>query len=238
MYNILHVEGLKVYYGFINAIKDINLEVKEGQIVTLIGANGAGKSSTLNAVMNIVRSKKGRVIFDNKDITKMRTDQIVRMGIVLIPEGRKIFPNLTVEENLKIGAYGRTDPAGVKRDLELVLSLFPRVRERVKQAGGTLSGGEQQMLAIGRALMSNPKILMMDEPSLGLAPMLVRDVFEVIKRIKREGKTVLLVEQNASMALSMADYAYVLETGKVVLEGEGKILLGNENVKHAYLGIS
>ncbi len=238
MYETLKVENLRVHYGAINAIKGIDLSVEEGKLITLIGANGAGKSSTLNAIMNIVTSKKGKIFHNGKDITKERTDQIVKNGITLVPEGRKIFPNLTVQENLMIGAFGRRDTDGVKRDLDFVLGLFPRLKERLKQAGGTLSGGEQQMLAIGRALMGNPEILLMDEPSLGLAPLLVRMVFDVINKIKAEGKTIFLVEQNASMALANADYAYVLETGKVVLQGNGKDLLVNPKVKHAYLGIN
>ncbi|MCL4407440.1 MAG: ABC transporter ATP-binding protein [Thermotogae bacterium] len=237
MYEILKVESLKVHYGAINAIKGIDLSVEKGKLVTLIGANGAGKSSTLNAIMNIVTSKKGKISYKGKDITKTRTDEIVKNGIVLVPEGRKIFPNLTVQENLMIGSFGRKD-ADIKRDFDLVLGLFPRIKERLKQAGGTLSGGEQQMLAIGRALMGNPEILLMDEPSLGLAPLLVKMVFDVINKIKTEGKTILLVEQNASMALANSDYAYVLETGKIVLEGNGKDLLVNAGIRHAYLGIN
>ncbi len=238
MYEMLKIENLRVHYGAINAIKGIDLSVERGKLVTLIGANGAGKSSTLNAIMNIVTSKKGRIFYNGKDITKERPDQIVKNGITLVPEGRKIFPNLTVQENLMIGAFGRKDAEGVKRDFDFVLNLFPRLKERLKQPGGTLSGGEQQMLAIGRALMGNPEVLLMDEPSLGLAPLLVKMVFEVINKIKAEGKTIFLVEQNASMALANADYAYVLETGKVVLQGNGKDLLVNPKVKHAYLGIS
>ncbi len=238
MYEMLKIENLRVHYGAINAIKGIDLSVEKGKLITLIGANGAGKSSTLNAIMNIVTSKKGRIFYNGKDITKERPDQIVKNGITLVPEGRKIFPNLTVQENLMIGAFGRKDAEGVKRDFDFVLNLFPRLKERLKQPGGTLSGGEQQMLAIGRALMGNPEVLLMDEPSLGLAPLLVKMVFEVINKIKAEGKTIFLVEQNASMALANADYAYVLETGKVVLQGNGKDLLVNPKVKHAYLGIS
>ncbi len=238
MYEMLKIENLRVHYGAINALKGIDLSVERGKLVTLIGANGAGKSSTLNAIMNIVTSKKGRIFYNGKDITKERPDQIVKNGITLVPEGRKIFPNLTVQENLMIGAFGRKDAEGVKRDFDFVLNLFPRLKERLKQPGGTLSGGEQQMLAIGRALMGNPEVLLMDEPSLGLAPLLVKMVFEVINKIKSEGKTIFLVEQNASMALANADYAYVLETGKVVLQGNGKDLLVNPKVKHAYLGIS
>ncbi|BBJ27347.1 ABC transporter ATP-binding protein [Athalassotoga saccharophila] len=237
MPEILKIEDLKVHYGVINAIKGINIRVNAGEIVTLIGANGAGKSSTLNAIMNLVTSKKGKILYEGHDITKSSTADIVKSGIVLVPEGRRIFPNLTVQENLMIGSYGRNDKDGIKRDFDFVLSLFPRIKERLKQPGGTLSGGEQQMLAIGRALMGSPKILLMDEPSLGLAPLLVKMVFEVIKKIKDEGKTILLVEQNATMALANADYAYVLETGKIALEGSGKSLLAHEEVRKSYLGV-
>ncbi len=238
MYEMLKLENLRVHYGAINAIKGIDLSVEKGKLVTLIGPNGAGKSSTLNAIMNIVTSKKGKIFNKGKDITKDRTDEIVKNGITLVPEGRKIFPNLTVRENLMIGAFGRKDVDDIKRDFDFVLELFPRIKERLKQTGGTLSGGEQQMLAIGRALMGNPEVLLMDEPSLGLAPLLVRMVFDVINKIKAEGRTILLVEQNASMALADADYAYVLETGKVVLQGNGKDLLMDAKVKRSYLGIN
>ncbi|HEU24042.1 MAG: ABC transporter ATP-binding protein [Mesoaciditoga sp.] len=237
MPEILKIEDLKVHYGVINAIKGINVRVNAGEIVTLIGANGAGKSSTLNAIMNLVTSKKGKILYEGQDITKRSTAEIVKSGIVLVPEGRRIFPNLTVQENLMIGSYGRSDKDGIKRDFDFVLSLFPRIKERLKQPGGTLSGGEQQMLAIGRALMGSPQILLMDEPSLGLAPLLVKMVFEVIRKIKDEGKTILLVEQNATMALANADYAYVLETGKITLEGSGKSLLAHEGVRKSYLGV-
>ncbi|MGC8612163.1 MAG: ABC transporter ATP-binding protein [Athalassotoga sp.] len=237
MPEILKIEDLKVHYGVINAIKGINVRVNAGEIVTLIGANGAGKSSTLNAIMNLVTSKKGKILYEGQDITKRSTAEIVKSGIVLVPEGRRIFPNLTVQENLMIGSYGRSDKDGIKRDFDFVLSLFPRIKERLKQPGGTLSGGEQQMLAIGRALMGSPRILLMDEPSLGLAPLLVKMVFEVIRKIKDEGKTILLVEQNATMALANADYAYVLETGKITLEGSGKSLLAHEGVRKSYLGV-
>lgn len=237
MSELLKIEDLRVHYGVINAVKGITVNVRMGELVTLVGANGAGKSSTLNAVMNVITSKKGRILYEGYDITRKNTSEIVKNGIVLVPEGRKIFPNLTVQENLMIGAFSRKDDQGIKRDFEFVLSLFPRIKERLKQLGGTLSGGEQQMLAIGRALMSNPKLLLMDEPSLGLAPMLVKMVFDVINKIKKEGKTILLVEQNAMLALANADYAYVIETGKIVLEGNGRDLLANEGVRKSYLGI-
>ncbi len=235
---LLKIEELNVNYGAIHAVKGININVNKGKIVTLIGANGAGKSSTLGAIIGLVKSKSGKIIYNGKELIHMRTDAIVRSGIALAPEGRRIFPNLTVEENLRMGAYFRKDESGINKDLEWVLGLFPRLRERLKQMGGTLSGGEQQMLAISRALMSSPKILMLDEPSLGLAPLLVKEVFDVIKKIKQEGKTVLLVEQNAAVALAIADYGYVLETGKIVLEGNGKKLLESDDVRHAYLGVT
>ena len=235
---LLKMEKLNVYYGAIHAVKGININVKKGEITTLIGANGAGKTSTLGAIIGLVKGKKGNIIYKDKEISHLRPDTIVKSGISLAPEGRRIFPNLTVDENLRMGAFFRKDIAGIKRDRDWVLELFPRLEERLKQMGGTLSGGEQQMLAIARALMANPQILMMDEPSLGLAPLLVREVFDVIKRVKSEGKTVLLVEQNAAAALSIADYGYVLETGNIVLEGKGKELLANDEVRRAYLGVT
>ncbi len=234
---LLEIEGLHVYYGAIHAVKGINLKVNKGEITTLIGANGAGKTSTLNSIVGLVRAKKGRIKYKSKDIMHLKPNAIVKLGVSLAPEGRRIFPNLTVDENLKMGAYFRKDKASVKRDREWVLELFPRLKERLKQMGGTLSGGEQQMLAIARALMANPTVLMMDEPSLGLAPLLVKEVFDVINTVKKEGKTVLLVEQNAAAALSIADYGYVLETGNIVLEGKGKELLQNDEVRRAYLGV-
>ncbi len=235
---LLKVEELHVYYGAIHAVKGINLRANEGEITTLIGANGAGKTSTLNSIAGLIRNKKGKITYGGREITHLRPDAIVKLGVSLAPEGRRIFPNLTVDENLIMGAYFRKDKAGVKKDREWVLELFPRLRERLKQMGGTLSGGEQQMLAIARALMANPSILMMDEPSLGLAPLLVKEVFDVIKTVKEKGKTVLLVEQNAAAALSIADYGYVLETGNIVLEGKGKELLQNDEVRRAYLGVT
>ena len=235
---LLETKELNVYYGAIHAVKGINISVKEGEITTLIGANGAGKTSTLGAIIGLVKGKKGNIIYRDKEISHLRPDAIVKLGISLSPEGRRIFPNLTVDENLRMGAFSRKDKEGIEKDREWVLELFPRLKERLKQMGGTLSGGEQQMLAIARALMSNPSILMMDEPSLGLAPLLVKEVFEVIETVKKEGKTVLLVEQNAAAALSIADYGYVLETGNIVLEGKGKELLENDEVRRAYLGVT
>lgn len=235
---LLTLKDLHVHYGSIHAVKGISLHVKKGQIVTLIGANGAGKSTTLKAIMNLVRKSSGKVLFNGIDISKLQTHEIVKAGIALVPEGRKIFPNLTVYENLMMAAYSRTDREQVKQDLEFAFSLFPRLKERLKQLGGTLSGGEQQMLALARGLMSRPKLLMLDEPSLGLAPLLVKEVFQVIQKIREEGVTVLLIEQNALGALKIADYGYVLETGRIVLEGDGSMLLNNEGVKKAYLGIA
>ncbi len=234
----LEIKDLHVYYGSIHALKGISLVVPKGQIVTLIGANGAGKTTTLSAVAGLVRVQKGKVIFEGQDITNKPPHLVNRLGIALVPEGRRIFPNLTVYENLLMGAYNRKDKDGIKEDLEWIFQLFPRLKERLKQLGGTLSGGEQQMLAISRALMSRPRLLMMDEPSLGLAPILVSEVFEVIQKINREGTTILLIEQNALGALKVAHYGYVLETGTIVLEGPAQELLNNELVKKAYLGIA
>ena len=231
---ILSIKDLKVNYGGIEAVKGISFDVPEGSIVTLIGANGAGKSSTLRTVAGLVKPKSGNILFKGEDITGKSSIDIVKRGITLVPEGRRIFPDLTVLENLKIGAYLRKDD--LKEDIEWVYSLFPRLKEREWQAGGTLSGGEQQMLAVGRALMSRPKLMMMDEPSLGLAPIVVRDIFKIIREINKKGVTILLIEQNANMALQTADYGYVLETGRISLSGTGAELLANENVKKAYLG--
>jgi len=232
---MLSIENLSVSYGGINALRGINIEIQDNKIVTLIGANGAGKSSTLRAIMNLVK-KDGKVIYEGNDISGLKTMDIVKKGIALVPEGRKIFSNLTVEENLILGAYTLTDKVEIKKGMDNIYELFPILRDRLWQKAGTLSGGEQQMLAVGRAMMSKPKILMMDEPSLGLAPLLVKDIFQIIKEIHRQGNTILLVEQNAKKALEIADYAYVLETGSLVLEGTGKELLANEKVKEAYLG--
>jgi branched-chain amino acid transport system ATP-binding protein len=234
---MLTVKDLHVYYGGIHAIKGISIEVPQGVIVTLIGANGAGKSSTLRSIAGLVRQKNGIISYNDEDISRLSPEKIVEKGIVLVPEGRKIFPNLTVMENLMLGAYLRKDEEGIKRDLEWVFELFPRLKERTWQKGGTLSGGEQQMLALGRALMGNPQLVMMDEPSLGLAPILVKEVFDIIRKINAQGKTILLVEQNAFAALNIAHYAYVLEVGQIVLQGPGEELIKNPQVREAYLGV-
>ena len=231
---ILSIDNLKVRYGGIEAVKGISFDVEEGAIVTLIGANGAGKSSTLRTIAGLVKPAEGNLVFRGDNITGKTPTEIVKKGITLVPEGRKIFPNLTVLENLRMGAYLRNDD--LTADLNWVFDLFPRLKERSWQAGGTLSGGEQQMLAVGRALMSKPQLIMMDEPSLGLAPIVVKGIFDIIKEINRQGVTVLLIEQNANMALKTADYAFVMETGSITLEGPGKELLVNEQVKKAYLG--
>jgi len=231
---ILSIRDLKVNYGGIEAVKGISFDVPKGHIVTLIGANGAGKSSTLRAIAGLVKPKGGVIEFEGENITGKDTTVIVKKGITLVPEGRRIFPDLTVLENLRVGAYMRSDD--ITPDINWVFELFPRLKERSWQAGGTLSGGEQQMLAVGRALMSRPKLMMMDEPSLGLAPLIVRDIFSIIKEINKRGVTILLIEQNANMALSTADTGYVMETGRITLTGPGKELLVNEAVKAAYLG--
>ncbi len=231
---ILSIQDLKVNYGGIEAVKGISFDVEEGSIVTLIGANGAGKSSTLRTIAGLVKLASGRIIFRGDDITNYDTNVIVRKGITLVPESRRIFPDLTVLENLRVGAYLRNDD--IAGDIQWVFDLFPRLRERSWQAGGTLSGGEQQMLAVARALMCKPKLIMMDEPSLGLAPLVVRGIFDIIREINAQGVTVLLIEQNANMALKVADYAYVLETGRIGLSGTGKELLVNDAVRKAYLG--
>ncbi len=231
---LLSIRDLQVSYGGIEAVKGISFDVREGEIVTLIGANGAGKSSTLRSIVGLVKPRGGSIVFDGEDITGADTTGIVKKGVTLVPEGRRIFPDLTVLENLKIGAYMRRD--SLQEDIDWVYSLFPRLKERSWQAGGTLSGGEQQMLAVGRALMSRPKLLMMDEPSLGLAPIIVRDIFSIITEIRKRGVTILLIEQNANMALQTADMGYVLETGRITISGTGDELLSNEAVKAAYLG--
>ena len=231
---ILSIKDLKVSYGGIEAVKGISFDVKQGEIVTLIGANGAGKSSTLRAIAGLVKPSGGSICFQGEDITASDPTEIVKRGVTLVPEGRRIFADLTVLENLKIGAYLRNDD--LKEDIEWVYSLFPRLKERSWQPGGTLSGGEQQMLAVARALMSRPKLIMMDEPSLGLAPIIVRGIFDIIREIHRQGVTILLIEQNANMALQTADTGYVLETGRIGLSGTGAELLSNEAVKKAYLG--
>ena len=231
---MLKIDELRVSYGGIEAVKDITFEVPDGKIVTLIGANGAGKSTTLRSIAGLVKPAHGRIHLQGEDITALSPDRIVSKGITLVPEGRHVFPDLTVLENLKIGAYLRKD--SLEADLNWVYELFPRLKERSWQAAGTLSGGEQQMLAVGRALMSRPKIIMMDEPSLGLAPIVVKGIFDIIQEINKQGVTVLLIEQNANMALRIADVGYVLETGRITLTGSGRELLTNEAVKKAYLG--
>ena len=231
---ILSIKDLKVSYGGIEAVKGISFDVRQGEIVTLIGANGAGKSSTLRAISGLVKPSGGSISFEGQDITGKNPTDIVKQGVTLVPEGRRIFADLTVLENLRIGAYLRHDD--LKDDIEWVYSLFPRLKERSWQAGGTLSGGEQQMLAVGRALMSRPKLIMMDEPSLGLAPIVVRGIFDIIREINKRGTTILLIEQNANMALQTADTGYVMETGRITLTGTGEELLKNEAVQAAYLG--
>ncbi len=234
--SLLKIEDLKVKYGGIEALKGISFKVEEGEIVTLIGANGAGKSTTLRAIMNLVPAHAGSIEYMDARINNMETQQVVSRGITLVPEGRRVFPNLTVLENLKIGAYLRKDEKSIQPDIEHVYSLFPRLQERHWQMAGTLSGGEQQMLAVGRALMAKPKLIMMDEPSLGLAPLVVRDIFDIIRRVNDEGVTVLLIEQNANAALKIAHRGYVLETGRITMSDTGTALLNDERVKQAYLG--
>lgn len=235
MGTILKVDDINVYYGSIHAIKGISFEVEEGEVVTLIGANGAGKSTTLNTISGLLRSKTGSIEFMGQSLAKVPSHKIVERGLALVPEGRRIFLQMTVQENLEMGAF--TQKGGeTQQDLEKIYALFPRLKERLKQMAGTLSGGEQQMLAMGRALMSHPKLLMLDEPSMGLAPLLVEQIFDIIKELHRAGTTILLVEQNAQMALSVADRGYVLETGRVTLTGPGRELLADEAVKKAYLG--
>ena len=234
MDEVLKIRDLSVNFGGIEAVRGISFDVKQGEIVTLIGANGAGKSSTLRTISGLIIPREGKVIFEGEDITGKNSAQIVARGLMMVPEGRRIFPNLTVLENLKVGAYLRNDD--LEEDIERVYGYFPRLKERSWQAGGTLSGGEQQMLAVGRALMGRPKLLMMDEPSLGLAPIVVKDIFEIIDQIHKAGTTVLLIEQNANMALHIADRAYVMENGRISMEGTGKELLENEKVREAYLG--
>ena len=236
MSNILEIKNLSVNFGGIKAVNDISMAVEEGKIVTLIGANGAGKSTILRSISGIVKPQTGEILLNGQNILGMSPDAIVSRGVTLVPEGRRVFPNLTVQETLKIGAYLRKDK--LDADLEYVYSLFPRLKERHWQLAGTLSGGEQQMLAVGRALMSKPKLVMMDEPSLGLAPLVVKSIFEIIETINGEGITVLLIEQNANMALRIADTAYVLETGAITMAGTGAELLANDTIKEAYLGKS
>lgn len=232
---LLEIEDLNVYYGAIHAVKGISLSVEAGEIVTLIGANGAGKSTTLRTISGLLRPRKGSIRFEDQEISRLRPDQIVRMGLCHVPEGRRIFANLSVRENLEMGAYIRRD-AQIRADMEAVLTTFPRLKERFGQSAGTLSGGEQQMLAIGRALMGRPRVLLLDEPSLGLAPFMIQEIFRIIREINELGTTILLVEQNARMALRAARKGYVLETGSVVLSDTGEALLDNPEVRKAYLG--
>ena len=232
----LEIKDLHVSYGGIRALKGISLTVEEGQIVTLIGANGAGKSTTLRAISGLQKVQSGSILYGGEELTTLPAKEIVRRGIIHVPEGRRVFPDMTVAENLKIGAFLRRDADGIAKDMKYVYSLFPRLEERSWQMAGTLSGGEQQMLAVGRALMSRPKVLMMDEPSLGLAPLIVKDIFSIIRRVNEDGITVLLIEQNANAALRIANYGYVLETGTISLTGTGEALLKAESVREAYLG--
>ena len=233
---MLKVEGLNVFYGAIHALHDVSFEVKQGEIVTLIGANGAGKTTILHTVSGLVRAKSGKISFQDQNITTTEAHVILKHGLAHVPEGRRVFSQMSVQENLLMGAYARKDKDGIAEDLEKVYMRFPRLRERYRQMAGTLSGGEQQMLCVARALMSRPKLLMMDEPSLGLAPLVVADIFSIIRKINEAGVTILLVEQNANLALQTADTGYVIETGAITLTGPGKELLNNEAVKKAYLG--
>lgn len=233
---VLQVNNIDTFYGNIQALRNVCFEVKHGEIVTLIGSNGAGKSSTLRTISALIKPKKGEIYYHQKPINSLLAHEVAEMGIAHVPEGRKIFPRMTVEENLEMGAFRFKEAAQIKRNIEFVYELFPRLKERYKQKGGTLSGGEQQMLAIGRALMSEPTILLMDEPSMGLAPLMVEFIFEIIHKLNTEGMTILLVEQNAHKALKIAHRGYVLQTGSIVLEGTGEELLQNEMVMEAYLG--
>ena len=233
---MLKIENLQVNYGGIQALRGISLEVPDGKVVTLIGANGAGKSTTLRTITGLVKAASGSIQWNGEELLGKSIDKIVTSGIAMSPEGRRVFPDMTVLENLKIGAYLRKDKAEIEKDIQWVYSLFPRLEERSWQLAGTLSGGEQQMLAVGRALMSRPQLMMLDEPSLGLAPIIVREIFDIIKEVNRQGVTILLIEQNANMALQTADLAYVLETGRITLSGPGEELLHNEQVRKAYLG--
>jgi branched-chain amino acid transport system ATP-binding protein len=233
---LLEILGLSVFYGGIHALKEISLKVPQGEIITLIGANGAGKSTTLRTISGLVEARQGKILFRSREIQNKPAHRIVQEGIAMVPEGRRAFVNLSVEENLLMGAYARKDGEEIRRSIEWVFQLFPRLKERAKQKGGTLSGGEQQMLALGRGLMSHPDLLMLDEPSLGLAPKLVKEVFDIIQNIHAEGTTILLIEQNAMAALEVAGYGYVLQTGQITMEGKGEDLLKNPSVKEAYLG--
>jgi branched-chain amino acid transport system ATP-binding protein len=232
---MLALKNLSVYYGGIHALRGIDIEVADGKIITLIGANGAGKSTMLNSIVGLVKSS-GDIIWNGENISGRYTKDIVASGLVLVPEGRHVFPNLTVHENLHLGAYFRKDSDGIKRDMKRCFELFPRLKERIRQSAGTLSGGEQQMLAVGRGLMASPRLLMLDEPSLGLAPLVSKMIFEIIREINKNGTTVLLIEQNARAALEIADYAYVLETGVITMKDTGKTLLTDDRVRKAYLG--
>lgn len=233
---MLEIKDLQVHYGGIHALRGISLNVEDGKIISLVGANGAGKSTTLKAIMGQVSKTSGTVIYNGKDITNQKTRDIVKSGLILTPEGRRVFPDLTVDENIALGAYTRKDKAEIAKDRKWVLELFPRLEERLWQAAGTLSGGEQQMLAVARSLMGRPKLLMMDEPSLGLAPLIVKSIFGIIKEINAAGVNVLLIEQNAKAALEISDYGYVMETGVITISGTGKELLVNDQVRKAYLG--
>ena len=235
---MLEIKELHTYYGNIHALKGVSLTVKEGEVVTLIGSNGAGKTTTLRTIQGLLRPRQGTILFEGKPLESLSTEAIVRLGISQSPEGRLIFPRMTVQENLEMGAYLRNDTLGIKSDMEKALNLFPRLRERISQKGGTLSGGEQQMLAIARALMSRPRLLLLDEPSMGLAPMLVSQIFAIVRDINAQGTTILLVEQNARMALSVAHRGYVIQTGEVVVAGTASDLQSNETVRKAYLGES
>lgn len=233
---MLEVKDIEVFYGMIQAIKGVSFEVNEGDVIALIGANGAGKTTILHTITGLLSPKNGSIIFDGQDISKIPAHKIVSLGMAHVPEGRRVFADLTVYENLKMGAYTRTDKKEIEETLEMIYSRFPRLKERKNQLAGTLSGGEQQMLAMGRALMSQPRIIVMDEPSMGLSPILVNEIFDIIQKISADGTTVLLVEQNAKKALSIANRAYVLETGKIVLEGDANTLMNDDSVKKAYLG--
>lgn len=234
--SMLEIKDLEVYYGMIQAIKGVSFDVNEGEVIALIGANGAGKTTILHTITGLINAQKGSVWFESKDITKVPAHKIVSMGMAHVPEGRRVFANLTVLQNLKMGAYTRKDKTEIEQTLDSIYKRFPRLMERQNQLAGTLSGGEQQMLAMGRALMSHPKIILMDEPSMGLSPIFVNEIFDIIKSVSASGTTVLLVEQNAKKALSIADRAYVLETGKIVLSGKASDLLNNDSIKKAYLG--
>ena len=233
---MLEVKNLHVSYGMIDAVKGIDFQVNDGEIVSLIGANGAGKTTTMNTLSGLLKAKEGTILLDGKDLSKVKANKIVGMGLVQVPEGRRVFTQMSVEENLQLGAYLRHDKSEIAKDFRHVYELFPRLEERKKQLAGTLSGGEQQMLAMARALMSKPKVLLMDEPSMGLSPLLVKEIFAIIKDINKAGTTIFVVEQNAKMALEIADHAYVMETGKIVLSGTGKELAASSEVQKAYLG--